>query len=95
MNEDQRKQQLNESPSYNHDKKDTPQKDYSAYFDFSSASIEEKEGRQYMKIGGRSIQINEQPDFKKGKKRGKEEVEVQYGFNVPEEMRQMGRGKNI
>ncbi|RKD75309.1 tRNA-i(6)A37 thiotransferase enzyme MiaB [Sinobaca qinghaiensis] len=93
MNEDQRKQQLNESPSYNHDKKDTPQKDYSAYFDFSSASIEEKEGRQYMKIGGRSIQINEQPDFKKGKKRGKEEVEVQYGFNVPEEMRQMGRGK--
>ncbi|MGY4689895.1 tRNA (N6-isopentenyl adenosine(37)-C2)-methylthiotransferase MiaB [Salibacterium sp. K-3] len=69
-------------------------KDFSKYFDFSGAEMEEKEdGRQYMKIGGRSILINDQPDYKKGRKRGREEVEVHYDFSIPPHMKSIGAGK--
>ncbi|SFL75037.1 tRNA (N6-isopentenyl adenosine(37)-C2)-methylthiotransferase MiaB [Salibacterium qingdaonense] len=68
-------------------------KDFSKYFDFSGAEMEEEDGRQYMKIGGRSILINEQPDYKKGRKRGREEVEVHYDFSIPEHMQHIGTGK--
>ncbi|MFZ4454227.1 tRNA (N6-isopentenyl adenosine(37)-C2)-methylthiotransferase MiaB [Salibacterium aidingense] len=72
----------------------TEDKDFSKYFDFSGAKMEEAEdGRQYMKIGGRSILINEQPDYKKGRKRGREEVEVHYDFSIPSHMQGIGAGK--
>lgn len=96
MNEEQRRQQQGlepEAETESVEKKQTP-KEYSKYFDFSKASIESSEdGKQYMKIGGRSILINDQPDYKKGKRRGKEEVEVHYDFSIPEEMKEIGKGK--
>ncbi|WP_100399274.1 tRNA (N6-isopentenyl adenosine(37)-C2)-methylthiotransferase MiaB [Bacillus sp. FJAT-44742] len=96
MNEEQRRQQQGlepEAETESVEKKQTP-KEYNKYFDFSKASIESSEdGKQYMKIGGRSILINDQPDYKKGKRRGKEEVEVHYDFSIPEEMKEIGKGK--
>ncbi|MCI3919508.1 tRNA (N6-isopentenyl adenosine(37)-C2)-methylthiotransferase MiaB [Paenibacillus sp. TRM 82003] len=69
-------------------------KDYSKYFDFSNAKIVgQEEGKTTYRVNGRNIQINSQPDYKEGKKRGKEDIEVHYDFAIPEEMRTFGRGK--
>ncbi len=77
-------------------KSSSGKKDYSKYFDFSSAKIEQKDdGRKVMKLGGRSILINEQPDYSKGKRRGKEDVQVHYDFSIPEEMKSIGKGKKF
>ncbi|RSL32785.1 tRNA (N6-isopentenyl adenosine(37)-C2)-methylthiotransferase MiaB [Salibacterium salarium] len=99
MNEEQRKkQQPDTSPSdiKSVSGEDTKaNSDYSKYFDFSGAKMEEDEsGKQYMKIGGRSILINEQPDHKKGRRRGREDVEVHYDFSIPPEMQGIGVGKH-
>ncbi|WP_158738548.1 tRNA (N6-isopentenyl adenosine(37)-C2)-methylthiotransferase MiaB [Alteribacillus sp. YIM 98480] len=97
MNEEQRKQQQGEMTSQDASSQNNnnASKDYSKYFDFSKAQMEEdNNGKQYMKIGGRSILINEQPDYKKGKRRGKEDVEVYYNFSIPAEMQGIGAGKN-
>ncbi len=69
-------------------------KDYSKYFDFSGAKVvSEEDGKTTYRLNGRNIQINSQPDYKAGKKRGKEDIEVHYGFDIPEEMRSFGAGK--
>ncbi|AIQ13263.1 tRNA (N6-isopentenyl adenosine(37)-C2)-methylthiotransferase MiaB [Paenibacillus durus] len=69
-------------------------KDYSKYFDFSGAKvISEEEGKTTYRIKGRTIQVNSQPDYKEGKRRGKEEIEVHYDFAIPEDMRAFGEGK--
>lgn len=69
-------------------------KDYSKYFDFSDAKvISEEEGKITYRIKGRNVQINSQPDYKEGKRRGKEEIEVHYDFEIPEEMQNFGVGK--
>lgn len=69
-------------------------KDYSKYFDFSDAKvISEEEGKVTYRIKGRNVQINSQPDYKEGKRRGKEEIEVHYDFEIPEEMQNFGVGK--
>ncbi|HZG57362.1 tRNA (N6-isopentenyl adenosine(37)-C2)-methylthiotransferase MiaB [Paenibacillus sp.] len=69
-------------------------KDYSKYFDFSGAKVVSvQDGKTTYRLNGRNIQINSQPDYKEGKKRGKEDVEVHYDFNIPEEMRAFGAGK--
>lgn len=67
---------------------------YEKYFDFSKAEVESNEdGKQYMKIGGRSIVINDQPDHKAGRKRTKQDASVHYDFDIPEDMRGIGYGK--
>lgn len=72
------------------------EKDYSKYFDFSNAKVSETEdGRKVMKISGRSILISEQPDYSKGKRRGKEEVQVHYDFSIPDDMKGIGKGKKF
>ncbi|AIQ64368.1 dimethylallyladenosine tRNA methylthiotransferase [Paenibacillus stellifer] len=69
-------------------------KDYSKYFDFSGAKvIAEAEGKTTFRIKGRTIQVNSQPDYREGKRRGKEEIEVHYDFAIPEDMRTFGEGK--
>ncbi|AHV97778.1 tRNA (N6-isopentenyl adenosine(37)-C2)-methylthiotransferase MiaB [Paenibacillus sabinae] len=69
-------------------------KDYSKYFDFSGAKvISEEEGKTTYRIKGRTIQVNSQPDYKEGKRRGKEDIEVHYDFAIPEDMRAFGEGK--
>jgi len=69
-------------------------KDYSKYFDFSDAKvISEEEGKITYRIKGRHVQINSQPDYKEGKRRGKEDIEVHYDFAIPEEMQDFGKGK--
>ena len=71
-------------------------KDYSKYFDFSNAKVTEREdGKKVMKISGRSILISDQPDYSKGKRRGKEDVQVHYDFNIPEDMKEIGKGKSF
>nr|WP_275899559.1 tRNA (N6-isopentenyl adenosine(37)-C2)-methylthiotransferase MiaB [Bacillus piscicola] len=54
---------------------------------------EDESGRQYMKIGGRSILIKDQPDYKKGRRRRREEAEVHYDFSIPPHMKAIGNGK--
>lgn len=69
-------------------------KDYSKYFDFSDAKlISEEDGKTTYRIKGRNVQINSQPDYREGKRRGKEEIEVHYDFVIPEDMAQFGVGK--
>ncbi|AKG35137.1 tRNA (N6-isopentenyl adenosine(37)-C2)-methylthiotransferase MiaB [Paenibacillus durus] len=69
-------------------------KDYSKYFDFSGAKvISEEEGKTTYRIKGRTIQVNSQPDYKEGKRRGKEDIQVHYDFAIPEDMKAFGEGK--
>lgn len=76
------------------DLKSAPVKDYSAYFDFSDAKVlEEKDGKTTYRIKGRTVQINSQPDYKEGKRRGREEIQVQYESSIPEELKGLGKGK--
>ncbi|MDF2938048.1 MAG: dimethylallyladenosine tRNA methylthiotransferase [Paenibacillaceae bacterium] len=76
------------------DLKSAPVKDYSAYFDFSDAKVlEEKDGKTTYRIKGRTVQINSQPDYKEGKRRGREEIQVQYESSIPEDLKGLGKGK--
>ncbi|SDT44571.1 tRNA-2-methylthio-N6-dimethylallyladenosine synthase [Paenibacillaceae bacterium GAS479] len=69
-------------------------KDYSKYFDFSNAKvIREEEGKTTYRINGRNIQVNSAPSYRDEKKRGKEEVQVHRGFDIPGNMAEFGRGK--
>ncbi|GGG80234.1 tRNA-2-methylthio-N(6)-dimethylallyladenosine synthase [Paenibacillus radicis (ex Gao et al. 2016)] len=70
------------------------EKDYSKYFDFSDAKVlSEEDGKVTYRIKGRNIQINAAPDYKAEKKRGKADIEVHYDFEIPEELRNLGKGK--
>ncbi|SDI95393.1 tRNA (N6-isopentenyl adenosine(37)-C2)-methylthiotransferase MiaB [Natribacillus halophilus] len=81
MNEEQRRQPNKD-------------KDYSKYFDFSNATIEvNDDGQEIMKIGGRRIKINEQPNYRKGQRRRRNETDVYYDFKIPEDMQHIGNGK--
>ncbi len=69
-------------------------KDYAQYFDFSDAKlISETEGKTTYRIKGRNVQINSQPDYKEGKRRGKEDIEVHYDFEIPADMVDIGENK--
>ena len=71
-----------------------PEKDYSKYFDFSDAKVlSEEDGKTTVRIKGRNIQINAAPSHKDEKKRGKEEIQVHYDFEMTDELRLMGQGK--
>lgn len=70
-------------------------KDYSKYFDFSDAKvISEDERGKKIRIRGRDIQILSEPDHRKEKQRGKEDVQVLYENAVPEELQYVGVGKH-
>ncbi|SET39757.1 tRNA (N6-isopentenyl adenosine(37)-C2)-methylthiotransferase MiaB [Paenibacillus sp. NFR01] len=76
------------------DLKSAKGKDYSKYFDFSDAKVlSEEDGKTTYRIKGRNIQVNSQPNYKEGKRRGKAEIEVDYGFMIPVEMQEFGQGK--
>ena len=69
-------------------------KDYSRYFDFSDAKvISEDERGKRIRIGGREIFIMSEPNYRRERQRGKEEVKVLYEQAVPEELRAFGKGK--
>lgn len=70
-------------------------KDYSKYFDFSDAKvISEDEFGKKIRIRGREINIISEPDHRREKQRGKEDIQVIYESAVPEEMRTIGKGKH-
>lgn len=77
------------------DLKSAKDKDYSKYFDFTDARIisEDEHGKK-IRIRGRDIQILSEPNHRKEKQRGKEDVQVHYDHAVPEEMRGIGIGKH-
>ncbi|WP_055108380.1 tRNA (N6-isopentenyl adenosine(37)-C2)-methylthiotransferase MiaB [Paenibacillus ihumii] len=69
-------------------------KDYSKYFDFSDAKvISEDESGKKIRIRGRDIQILSEPDHRKEKQRGKEDIRVLYDTAVPEELKGLGNGR--
>lgn len=69
------------------------EKDYSKYFDFSQAKLEETEdGKKRLRINGRNILIKDQPNFAVGKRRGKEETKI-LDFDIPEDMKGIGTGR--
>lgn len=76
------------------DLKSDPGQDYSKYFNLSGAKVlrDDENGRK-VRIKGRDISILAEPSYKEGKRRGKEEIQVQYESSVPEELREMGKGK--
>ena len=70
-------------------------KDYAKYFDFSDARvISEDERGKKIRIRGRDIQILSEPNQRKEKQRGKEDVKVLYENAVPEELKGIGVGKH-
>ncbi|MBU5672993.1 tRNA (N6-isopentenyl adenosine(37)-C2)-methylthiotransferase MiaB [Paenibacillus brevis] len=77
------------------DLKSAKDKDYSKYFDFKDAKIisEDEHGKK-IRIRGRDIQILSEPNQRKEKQRGKEDVQVHYDHAVPEEMQGIGIGKH-
>lgn len=66
-------------------------KDYSKYFD-SFNIISEDSGRKKIRVKGKNVNIYSEPDYREGKNRGKEEIEV-VRAEIPEEMRNIGIGK--
>lgn len=69
-------------------------KDYSKYFTMPGAKVlQEDENGKKIRIKGRDISILAEPSYKEGKRRGKEEIQVQYESSMPEELREMGKGK--
>ncbi|TSB46481.1 tRNA (N6-isopentenyl adenosine(37)-C2)-methylthiotransferase MiaB [Alkalicoccobacillus porphyridii] len=98
MNEEQRKGQLGNTHIDPKQKQtQTPTKDYSQYFDFSKAKmISEDDHKKVMRINGRDITIYDQPDYKEGKRRGKQETQViRPEHVVPPELLQLGKGKKF
>lgn len=70
-------------------------KDYSKYFDFSDAKIiSEDEHSKKIRIRGREINIMAEPNHRKEKQRGKEDVQVLYDNAVPDELKHIGKGKH-
>ncbi|WP_123040121.1 tRNA (N6-isopentenyl adenosine(37)-C2)-methylthiotransferase MiaB [Cohnella candidum] len=69
-------------------------KDYSKYFDFSSAKVvKEHDGKTTYRIGGREVTVHSAPSYKDEKRRGKEDIRVHYEEAVPEEFKTLGAGK--
>ncbi|WP_438448302.1 tRNA (N6-isopentenyl adenosine(37)-C2)-methylthiotransferase MiaB [Gorillibacterium sp. sgz5001074] len=69
-------------------------KDYSQYFNLSEVKVlRDDEFGKKLRVKGRNISILAEPSYKEGKRRGKEEIQVQYESCVPEELREMGKGK--
>ncbi|GAA0366209.1 tRNA-2-methylthio-N6-dimethylallyladenosine synthase [Bacillus horti] len=66
-------------------------KDYSQYFD-SYRVVDQSENRRKVKVNGKTAFIYSEPDYKEGKKRGKEEI-VHLKADIPEEMLGIGKGK--
>jgi tRNA-N(6)-(isopentenyl)adenosine-37 thiotransferase enzyme MiaB len=70
-------------------------KDYSKYFDFSSAKVvRQEEGKTTYRISGREVTVNSAPSYREEKKRGKEDVQVHYDFAIAEEMKRFGEGRH-
>ncbi len=68
-------------------------KDYSKYFDFSDAEIEVgADGKERLKINGRTIVIKDQPDYRAGKRRGKAKTEI-VNFEFDDDLIGLGNGK--
>ncbi len=68
-------------------------KDYSQYFDGSFKLREQDESHTKFRLNGREVHVHSSPDYKDGKTRGKNEIEVHYDYHIPEEMRSFGQGK--
>ncbi|WP_088105167.1 tRNA (N6-isopentenyl adenosine(37)-C2)-methylthiotransferase MiaB [Halalkalibacter urbisdiaboli] len=100
MNEEQRLGRQGNTGASEEDVKSlngNAKKDYSKYFDFSNAKvISEEDNKKIIKIGSREISILDQPDYKQGKRRGKEEVQViRPDELIPAEMKTIGNGKKF
>ena len=68
-------------------------KDYGTYFNLDQFRvIEEDESKRKIKVKGKVATIYSQPDYKEGKRRGKEEIKV-VKAEIPEEMKNIGAGK--
>lgn len=96
MNEEQRLGQQGNTHIKKNQQQE-PKKDYSQYFDFSKAKIiSEDENKKVMRINGRDITIHEQPDYKQGKRRGKETTQViRPDHVIPPELTLLGAGKKF
>src|SRR5690554_787741 len=68
-------------------------KDYSQYFNGSFKLREQDESHTKFRLNGREIHVHSSPDYKDGKQRGKNDIEVHYDYLVPEEMKNFGKGK--
>jgi tRNA-2-methylthio-N6-dimethylallyladenosine synthase len=72
-------------------------KDYSKYFDFSDARVvSEDDEKKIIKIKGREITIYDQPNYRAGRKRKREDVQVLRPENlIPEDVANLGAGKKF
>jgi tRNA-2-methylthio-N6-dimethylallyladenosine synthase len=68
-------------------------KDYAKYFNGSYKLLEQDDTHTKFRLNGREINIHSSPDYKDGKQRGKDDIQVHYDYNIPEEINEMGNGK--
>ena len=70
-------------------------KDYAKYFDFTTAKVvKQEEGKTTYRINGREISINSAPNHSEEKRRGKEDIQVHYDAGIPDELKDLGKGKH-
>lgn len=68
-------------------------KDYSQYFNGSFKLREQDESHTKFRLNGREVHVHSSPDYKDGKQRGKNEIEVHYDYHIPDDMKSFGKGK--
>lgn len=73
--------------------KDKDVKDYAKYFDGSYRLLEQDESKMKFRFNGREINMMSTPDYREGKQRGKEAIQVHYDYTIPEDLTQMGAGR--
>jgi tRNA-2-methylthio-N6-dimethylallyladenosine synthase len=68
-------------------------KDYSQYFNGSFKLREQDDNHTKFRLNGREVNVHSSPDYKDGKQRGKNEIVIHYDNLIPEEMKNLGKGK--
>lgn len=68
-------------------------KDYAKYFDGSYRLLEEDEQKTKLRYNGRAINMMSTPNYRDGKQRGKDDIQVHYDYDIPEDLKQMGTGR--
>jgi tRNA-2-methylthio-N6-dimethylallyladenosine synthase len=66
-------------------------KDYSKFFNEFKV-VSQEEGKKTIRVKGKNVTVYSEPDYKEGKRRGKEDTHV-IQSEIPEEMLNIGKGK--
>ncbi|WP_025028554.1 tRNA (N6-isopentenyl adenosine(37)-C2)-methylthiotransferase MiaB [Caldalkalibacillus mannanilyticus] len=70
------------------------EKDYGKYFGLDQVRVlESDDHKKKVRVKGKIVTIYSEPDYKEGKKRGKEDIQILQS-EIPDEMMNIGKGKS-